>query len=116
MKLQRSASKWNGLEDVHQLPSLWTAKPIGHIAGAVPDNFHTFSEIQDRSNEIAARAGGRRKPPRSESTPMLHADGTSEYVPRPKHELGAILQPPLPSAGVGPYSGTHGKLRNGNGL
>lgn len=116
IKLQRSASKFNGLEDVQQLPSLWTAKPIGTIGAAVPDGFHTFGEIQERSNELAARTGGRRKPPRSESTPLLHADGTSEYIPKPSHNL-ATLQPPLPPAGLGPHSGTHGKLRNGhNGL
>jgi hypothetical protein len=116
IKLQRSASKFNGLEDVQQLPSLWTAQPIGNMATAIPDGYHTFSEIQDRSNELAARSGGRRKPPRSESTPHLHADGTSEYIPKPNHDL-ASLQPPLPTAGAGHYAGTHGKLRNGhNGL
>lgn len=115
IKLQRSASKFNGLEDVQQLPSLWTAKPIGTIGAAIPDNFHTMSEIQERSNELAARSGGRRKPPRSESTPLLHADGTSEYIPKPNQDL-ATLQPPLPT-GVGPHAGTHGKLRSGqNGL
>jgi hypothetical protein len=112
IKLQRSASKFNGLEDVQQLPSLWTAKPLGSIGG-VPDGFHTFSEIQERSNELAARAGGRRKPPRSDSTPHLRTDGTSEYVPKPNNEY-ATLQPPLPTAGVGPYAGTHGKLRKEN--
>lgn len=115
IKLQRSASKFNGLEDVQQLPSLWTAKPIGSMGSAIPDGFHTFSEIQERSNELvaASRSGGRRRPPRSESTPHLHADGTSEYIPKPSHDLGT-LHPPLPSAGVGPYSGTHGKLRKEN--
>lgn len=98
IKLQRSASKFNGLEDVQQLPSLWTAKPIGNMSSAVPDGFHTFLEIQERSNELAARSGGRKKPPRSESTPLLHADGTSEYIPKPNHDL-ANLQPPLPTAG-----------------
>merc|ERR1719191_2706473 len=34
IKLQRSASKFNGLEDVQQLPSLWTDKPIGNISSA----------------------------------------------------------------------------------
>jgi hypothetical protein len=99
-------------------PSLWTAQPIGSLGAAVPDGFHTFGEIEERSNELAARAGGRRKPPRSESTPHLHANGTSDYPPKPNHDL-ATLQPPLPTAGVGPHAGTHGKLRketNGGGM
>merc|ERR1712054_683952 len=65
IKLQRTASKFNGLEDVQQLPSLWTNKAIGTIGG-IPDGFHNMSEIQERSNELAARSGGRRKPARSE--------------------------------------------------
>lgn len=108
IKLQRNASRHNGLEEVQQLPSLWTSKPLGDIATALPDGFHGFSEIREKDNELAARGRKdpppRGRPPRSESTPDLN-QGHGDYVPKPAE---TPLQPPLPQMGA--YAGQRVKM------
>merc|ERR1740121_1633688 len=50
------------LEDVRQLPSIWTAKPKANIAEAL-ESFHTFADMKARKAQSARRPQSRQSYP-----------------------------------------------------
>lgn len=54
VKLRRTPGKI-GLEDVRQLPSIWTPRPVGDIAGTL-EGFHSFNDLK-----VAKRPNSSRK-------------------------------------------------------